>query len=52
MVTRECETSHAKMGQPPGKDYTRWQELKSEMSDLIDAWSHLYSLVEADDDTE
>lgn len=37
---------------PPGKDYTRWQELKSEMSDLIDAWSHLYSLVEGDDDTE
>ena len=37
---------------PPGKDYTRWQELKSEMSDLLDAWSQLYSEIEGDDDTE
>jgi len=37
---------------PPGKDYTRWQELKSEMADLLDAWSQLYSEIEEDDDTE
>jgi len=37
---------------PPGKDYTRWQELKSEMADLLDAWSQLYSEIEGDDDTE